>query len=424
MQVYNSTARHGAATFLNIAANVARIPLDQPAQPSMGKISVNNHPLPFTSHQAGLLDAVKSLQAVLFIMIAFAFVPGGIVVFVVREKEAHHNSKHQQMISGASIASFWLSSYAFDVLVYMVPLLLSILSIVWVDLSQLVENGALWACFVLLLGYGLSITSCTYALSFLFDKHTQAQIIVVLFNVFLGLVLMIAQFVMQQIEDTQYVNELLMPLYRMSPGFCLGHGLFALTTSSLVAQFMPSDDNGDGNDSGGNAMTYSPLSPLIAGTDCVYLYSLSVFYMLLTIGIDTLKSKPKYAARFASEELKEVQDAPYDVDQDVAAEAARIESTAVGSDPEELIRLVKLRKVYKGAAGIFRSNPAPPKVAVKAMSFGLNVGECFGYLGINGAGKTTTMKILTGEIMSTSGQAFLGGCNIEEEQEKVRRLIG
>ena len=302
--IFNSTARHGVGTFLNIANNVLREPLD--ARTAAGSaaenlISVNNHPLPFTSHQAGLLDAVKSLQAVLFIMIAFAFVPGGIVVFVVREKEAHHNSKHQQMISGASIVSFWLSSYAFDLLTYMIPLTLSILSIIWVDLDQLVDNGALWACFVLLLGYGLSVTSCTYALSFLFDKHTQAQIIVVLFNVFLGLVLMIAQFVMAQIEDTQYVNELLMPLYRLSPGFCLGHGLFTLTSSSLLAQFL---DNGD--DSGGGAMSYSPLSLMIAGTDCIFLYGLAIFYMLLTIAIDTLQSRPKYAARFASEELKEV----------------------------------------------------------------------------------------------------------------------
>ena len=70
------------------------------------------------------------------------------------------------------------------------------------------------------------------------------------------------------------------------------------------------------------------------------------------------------------------------MDADVQAEAARIESSTVGSVPDELIRLVNLRKVYKGARGIFRSEPAPPKVAVKNMSFGLNVGECFGYLGI------------------------------------------
>jgi ATP-binding cassette subfamily A (ABC1) protein 1 len=375
--------------------------------------------MPFTSHQAGLLDAVKALQAVLFIMIAFAFVPGGIVVFVVREKELHHNSKHQQMISGARVVSFWLSSFAFDMLTYMIPWSLSILSIIWVDLSQLVDNGALFACCVLLLGYGLSITSCTYALSFLFDKHTQAQIIVVLFNVFLGLVLMIAQFVMAQVDDTQYVNELLMPVYRLSPGFCLGHGLWTLTTSSLLAEFMGGD---------ADAMGMGPLSLPIAGTDCIFLYSLAVFYLLLTLAIDTLKSRPKYAAKFASKfqvrELAELVDAPYDIDADVAAEAARVEGSAVGSVPDELVRLVRLRKVYRGPSTMFRSEPSRPKVAVRSMSFGLNVGECFGYLGINGAGKTTTMKILTGEILATSGKAHLGGHDIETEQECVRRLIG
>ena len=416
--VYNSSARHAVGTYLNIANNILRKPLDERAAASQQYlISVNNHPLPFTAHQTGLLDAVKSLQAVLFIMIAFAFVPGGIVVFVVREKEEHHNSKHQQMISGASIVSFWLSTYAFDILVYMIPLALSILSIIWVDLDQLIVNGALWACFLLLLGYGLSVTTCTYALSFLFGKHTQAQIIVVLFNVFLGLVLMIAQFVMAQIEDTQYVNELLMPLYRLSPGFCLGHGLFTLTSSSLLSQFI-------GDDESAQRMQLSPLSLAIAGTDCIFLYTLAVFYMLLTLAIDTVQSRPVYAAKFASKELKDVQDSPYDVDADVAAEAARIEGSSVGSFDDELIRLVKLRKVYKGARGVFRSQPAPPKVALKNMSFGLNVGECFGYLGINGAGKTTTLKILTGEIMATSGSAYLGGCNIEQDQERVRRMIG
>jgi ABC-type Na+ transport system ATPase subunit NatA len=35
-----------------------------------------------------------------------------------------------------------------------------------------------------------------------------------------------------------------------------------------------------------------------------------------------------------------------------------------------------------------------------------------------------TLKILTGEIMATSGSAYLGGCNIEEDQERVRRMIG
>ena len=85
---------------------------------------------------------------------------------------------------------------------------------------------------------GLAATSCTYALSFAFASHTKAQIVTVLANVFLGLFLMIAQFMMAQFEGTQAVNAALMPLYRLSPGFCLGHGPSG-PTECFIPRFQP-----------------------------------------------------------------------------------------------------------------------------------------------------------------------------------------
>lgn len=63
-------------------------------------------------------------------------------------------------------------------------------------------------------------------------------------------------------------------------------------------------------------------------------------------------------------------------------------------------------------------------MAVQDLSFGLKQGECFGFLGINGAGKTTTMKMLTGDIVPTSGNATLSGYDILTQQVQVRRQIG
>lgn len=54
------------------------------------------------------------------------------------------------------------------------------------------------------------------------------------------------------------------------------------------------------------------------------------------------------------------------------------------------------------------------------MSFGLEVGSVFGLLGVNGAGKTTCFKMLTGDVVSTSGNAFIYNHNIATDQEKVR----
>src|SRR3954468_20742621 len=47
--------------------------------------------------------------------------------------------------------------------------------------------------------------------------------------------------------------------------------------------------------------------------------------------------------------------------------------------------------------------------AVKGISFNVEQNEIFGFLGPNGAGKTTTIKMLTGLIRPTGGQASLFG---------------
>lgn len=44
--------------------------------------------------------------------------------------------------------------------------------------------------------------------------------------------------------------------------------------------------------------------------------------------------------------------------------------------------------------------------------------------GINGAGKTTTLSILSGEFPPTSGEAYIDGFSIRDDQTNIRRRIG
>ncbi|XXX73546.1 ABC transporter ATP-binding protein [Sorangium sp. So ce134] len=60
--------------------------------------------------------------------------------------------------------------------------------------------------------------------------------------------------------------------------------------------------------------------------------------------------------------------------------------------------------------------------AVKGVSFGVRRGEIFGFLGPNGAGKTTTIKMLTGLIAPTGGEAYLFGARVPSPE--ARRKIG
>jgi ABC-2 type transport system ATP-binding protein len=62
--------------------------------------------------------------------------------------------------------------------------------------------------------------------------------------------------------------------------------------------------------------------------------------------------------------------------------------------------------------------------AVNGITFSVNYGEIFGFLGPNGAGKTTTIRMLTGQLMPTSGQATVAGFDILSEREQLKPRIG
>ncbi len=63
-------------------------------------------------------------------------------------------------------------------------------------------------------------------------------------------------------------------------------------------------------------------------------------------------------------------------------------------------------------------------VAVDDVSFKADAGEVVGFLGPNGAGKTTTMRILTGFLPASSGDALIAGHDINEAPLDARRAVG
>ena len=63
-------------------------------------------------------------------------------------------------------------------------------------------------------------------------------------------------------------------------------------------------------------------------------------------------------------------------------------------------------------------------VAVNDVSFDVRAGEIFGFLGSNGAGKSTTIRMLCGLLQPTSGSATVGGIDVIQDPEGVKRRIG
>lgn len=64
------------------------------------------------------------------------------------------------------------------------------------------------------------------------------------------------------------------------------------------------------------------------------------------------------------------------------------------------------------------------KLAVDDITFTVNEGEILGLLGPNGAGKSTTMNVITGYLSATKGSVKVGGFDILENPNEVKKQIG
>lgn len=62
--------------------------------------------------------------------------------------------------------------------------------------------------------------------------------------------------------------------------------------------------------------------------------------------------------------------------------------------------------------------------AVDRISFTVESGEVFGFLGANGAGKTTAIKMLIGLLTPSGGRASVAGFDVDRDAEAIRRRIG
>ena len=78
-------------------------------------------------------------------------------------------------------------------------------------------------------------------------------------------------------------------------------------------------------------------------------------------------------------------------------------------------KVIRVKNMYK-KFGEFTANDD--------LSFEVEAGEIFGFLGANGAGKTTAIKILCGLSYPTSGEISVAGFDVYKERESVKRNIG
>ncbi len=82
--------------------------------------------------------------------------------------------------------------------------------------------------------------------------------------------------------------------------------------------------------------------------------------------------------------------------------------------------VIEVRKLSKE----FKLQNKESFVAVDAIDFSVSAGECVAFIGPNGAGKSTTLKMLTGILYPSSGEARVVGFTPWEQRQKLAYEIG
>lgn len=404
----NSTAFFSSATYTN-AVNRAIV---QKLRPGTNITTVYSG-MPFTATERDRIKRVTSFAAAIFVVLAFAFIPASYVIFVVKEKET--SAKHLQIISGVSVPAYWTSNFAWDFTSYLLPFGATLAVIAAYDVQDLVgsEDQRLAGTLLLFLFYGISVAPFTYVMSYAFKQHSAAQNAALFLN--LGcLILMIVSFVLARVDSTCGVNSWLQYIFMLLPGFSLANGL-------LNQSFLPTLHQADAACDGltprdpGYPSAYQSLDWQANGKNVTMMAITAVVYFALAILIDVAQSYPALRAAFSRKGKPMPPGTEHTAieDPDVVAEARRVDSNQPGPMGEDVVKVQHLQKVYPSG-----------KAAIRDISFGMGVGEIFALLGTNGAGKTSTFKVLSGDILPSSGAAQIAGYDVATQQPSIRRLLG
>ncbi|CUG06066.1 ABC transporter, putative [Bodo saltans] len=356
---------------------------------------VGNYPMPLTNRQTTTIDSYRTAIIGFLILIPFTFIPSTFVSWVVKEREC--KAKHLQFVSGVNYFTYWASNYVFDLISYLVTEILAIIVFAFFGRDEYVDSTNLPVTIMIFLLYGISAVAASYCISFLFNNHSSAQTIVMLGNFLCGFVLVITMYILKQIDSTKDIAKILVFFFRIVPAYCLGEGITALAMAPATRML-------------GKELSVFELDQ--AGWGMIYMGLETIAFSVITLAIDHPNRRQQLFF-----DRNAVPEPIVGEDPDVTKERDVIEKN---SDPTrastDIVRVCNLRKVYHSGS--------VDKVAVKNLSFGVQRGEVFGFLGTNGAGKTTTMSILTGEFLPSMGHASITGFDVVENAQEARQVIG
>ncbi|XP_037693121.1 ATP-binding cassette sub-family A member 13 [Choloepus didactylus] len=332
-----------------------------------------------------ILESIRQCGVALCIVLGFSILTASIGSYVVKDRVS--GAKRLQHLSGLGYRTYWFTNFLYDMLFYLVSVCLCVAIIVAFQLTAFTFRENLAATALLLALFGYATIPWMYLMSRIFSSSDVAFISHISLNFIFGLCTMLMTImprllaIISKAQNLQNIYDILKWAFTIFPQFCLGQGLIELCYNQIRY---------DLTHNFGIDPYVSPFEMNFLGWIFVELALQGTVLLLVRIllhGDLLLQLRGHSTPRDTVKSSK---------DTDVEKEQVRV---LEGRTSGDILVLHNLSKSYQG---LFKRT-----TAVQDISLGIPRGECFGLLGVNGAGKSTTFKMLTGDILPTSGHAII-----------------
>jgi len=353
------------------------------------------------------LDFSSLLGPLLYVWVVQLPMPV-VLINIVYEKEFKLRTMMKMM--GLSDAAYWLITFSYNLLVYIVYLFLFIALGALARLSIFTLNS-FSVTITLYLLFAFNQVSMAFLWGALFKFTRTANVSAYLWVLASGVV---ANFVVANLVNNVNTDPGALFGIQLIPPFALFRGLNDLAEYAFQANYQ-----------GIYGMKWSNIrDPRNGIADCYailfvegLLFLVGAAYLQQVYGDDGIKRHPLFFLGMGKKTVtsdselvsKSLSVMPPDVqhERSVVSSASAVTHGVIIKD---------LNKIYETDTGV-------PKMAVKTLSLAIPRGQCVGLLGPNGAGKSTTVSMLCGFFEPSAGTALVEGYDITKDMDSVYTLM-